>query len=419
MPLCNVTGSVKRAYAWYADEIDATQKCNKKDSLKFNRFTRIKRNCAEMFAESACLKASNPLTDLKLDFPETMPEKLVNPALFVESRQYFIYVSIPFMQEYRRFETDGGTKPVADITLFFGVGPEITLFGLRSFFEQIKTGVLITISGTEAGWKDYGAAWGIGIDKLLVNRLFASADIPKADWKLNVISAYSTGYRGFNGTVVNAAKLGLDLSSVKHAVYFDCLYKHDDHVRNEKDSAYKGHYTRRSVDTLIKANSSVKIVVYKVTRAGTPPGPFANKLLVDIPSSNLELVDLGHKDRFPQLRALCLARFIDNGVQSGVIKPKDLPSPIVEFLKLLPARGTLVTGSPGQGEINLDAWIKKSKVSLRIREIYTLKHGKNLLLQHMVNLTLNHSLLGGWESHDWHDMMHRYFVQELGKQHLV
>ena len=54
-----------------------------------------------------------------------------------------------------------------------------------------------------------------------------------------------------------------------------------------------------------------------------------------------------------------------------------------------------------------------------MKEIYTQKHRGQVMLQHMINLTLKHELLGGWESPDWHDMMHRYFIQELAREHLT
>ena len=143
---------------------------------------------------------------------------------------------------------------------------------MRSFFENTDSGVLITIPGIEAGWKDYGAAWGVGIDKAIIEQLFKSAEIPEADWEIKVIAAYSTGYRGFNGIVANAPQLKIDIAKAQRAIFFDCLYYHDDHVENDKDPTYKKRYTQRAIDTLIKANGQISIVVYRVTRPGTPPG---------------------------------------------------------------------------------------------------------------------------------------------------
>lgn len=419
MPLCNATDKARLIYAYYADEIDKAQTCQGDDGFKYNRFTRVRKNCAEMLTESACHSAKNPLIESQLPFPETQPRGLKTPDHFTAKHEYMIYVSKALAKRYKDYKDDGGSKPKAEIALFHGVGPEIALFGLRSFYEHRDTGVLITMPGIEAGWPGYGAAWGIGIDKTIIGKLLERADVPDVEWKVTVIAGYSTGYRGLNGTIVNAAKLGIDLSAVKRAVLFDCLYNADDHAANNKVPEYAKRYSQRAIDTLIKANSNAKVVVYRVTVAGTPAGKRNKGLLVEIQDTHLVLVDLLKKERFDVLRALFLARFIQNGVESGIVAKSDLPSTILEMLKLLPARGTLVTGKAGSGEENLDDWLAKPDVKLRMKELYTLKHKNLLMVQFMINLTLKHGLLGGWESSDWHDMMHRYFVQELGRQHLT
>jgi hypothetical protein len=46
-----------------------------------------------------------------------------------------------------------------------------------------------------------------------------------ANWIVDTISAYSTGYRGLNGTVNNSL---INLSSVKRLIFLDALYRGDD-----------------------------------------------------------------------------------------------------------------------------------------------------------------------------------------------
>jgi hypothetical protein len=419
MALCEVTGDRFLAYAYYADEIGPDQACAKKGGLKISRFTRDRHACAELFAESSCGTAPNPLANPALPFPETRPKRLGDPKLFEKLGHYMVYVSKTLWKRAR--SASGGSKPEAEITLFLGVGPEMALFGLRSFFENSESGAVITVPGVEAGWKGYGAAWGIGIDARIIEALLKRAGLRTFDWKVKVIAGFSTGYRGFNGIVANAEKLGIDLSQVERGVFFDCLYKHDDHARNNAEPAYAKRFTQRAIDTLIAANPAVAIAVYRVTTAGTPRGRSAKGLLAEIPTKNLVLVDLleNKKGRFDQLRALFLARFLQNALEADLVQPKDLASPILEFVRLLPERGTLVTGRARTGQQRLDDWLARPDLKLRMRELYGMKQGNQLLIQHMINLSLQHGLLSGWESSDWHDMMHRYFVQELGKQHLV
>ena len=419
MSLCKLKPDSRLIYAFYADEAGPPGPCQDGHKFRINRFVKAAKSCAEFYSRSACIEAPNPLLDTTLPFPENLPhhKQAQLEKKFSKPRQYHIYVS-PGLIDAHLNQGEAPKQPRAKVSLFFGVGPEIALFGLRAFFEKTAAGALVTAPGIEADWEGYGKAWGIGIDAGIIDKLFFEAGLIGQPWDLHVLAGYSTGYRSLNGTICNAEPLGLELDTVKRMTIFDCLYRHDDHAANNKNPAYSKRFTQRAVDRLVKASPDAEIAVFRVTVAGTPRGPYDEGLLAQIPGSNLTLVNFLEEERFARIRALCLCRFIQNAVVSGMVQESDLPATVIEFIKLLPQRGRFTT-RPGGAGVPLFKWLERPDVKLRIAEIYQHHHGQRTIINHLIHLTVKHSLLGGWESTDYHDMMHRYFVQEFGREYLV
>jgi len=173
------------------------------------------------------------------------------------------------LDEYKIFVPPSFGGGPAKISLLFAVGTEMGRHGLRTFFDGLADRILIAIPGIEVNWgfvkKSVGRAWGVGIDKSIIDDLLGAAGVSSVSWRVDVLACYSTGYRGLNGTINNfARKTGtLDLTHVSTLAVYDALYR--------GDQPSPGANTERALAALETATASaVSVAVYEVTTGGVP-----------------------------------------------------------------------------------------------------------------------------------------------------
>jgi hypothetical protein len=310
----------------------------------------------------------NPLLDTKLAsiLPEkfaTLPWKDVKTKDEFEGEQrYYIYVP-PGLSE--RFKSrPKPKKPKAQISLFFGVEAEINSFGLRRYFFNSATSVLITITG---------GAWGIGITTQMIRELLDAAGLNGIDFSVEVMAGYSAAYRSLNETVIN--KL-VDLNKVKRLIYLDAFYSHDDFPLAEKTHPFYKKNTLWAIDTVFKESVDAELLIYAYSVTGTeratrfkkgappprPKVPVYDFLKVRFAKRIMHFIDLEYDPRIRddagnnKFESICLARLIKSGIDES-FERKDIPVDILQLVDLLPdERGAL--GTWGRtGYMDLFAWV--------------------------------------------------------------
>jgi hypothetical protein len=395
---------------------------------RFNHFTAAPPSDATIQVATGQLDLTNPLnsaavsTVLLQKFDDLGTHDGGVRTHFDESRPYFIFV--PTKVKDASAKATQHNKAAANVSLFYGVEPEINLFGLCSFFENADDAVLITVPGIEL-WPGYGTVpWGIGITDAMIRSLFDHVGLQNTTFRVSSIAGYSTGYRGVNLTVIN--KL-VDLSALQRLVYFDAFYRHDDHPLAAKGTAYFRNNTRWAVDTAIAASSQTQVVIYGVTTGGTPRQASGNE-----PRAPLTQMVKDHPDRiafvdleFPHdkkpalmdhLERICLARLVQGGIDD-YFQEAAVPAGVLDLVKALPARGTFSTFGRA-GFTDLYAWVKSAP-------------GKDLLARfpdsQARRLVAKFRLLTDWTDTtppgspvlSWYEMRHREFVQEIGKEAIL
>jgi hypothetical protein len=391
---------------------------------RFNHFTAAPPSDATIQVATGQLDLTNPLnsaavsTVLLQKFDDLGTHDGGVRTHFDESRPYFIFVPTKVKDASAKATPD--KKAAANVSLFYGVEPEINLFGLCSFFENADDAVLITVPGIEL-WAGYGKVpWGIGITDAMIRALFDHVGLQNTTFRVCSIAGYSTGYRGVNLTVIN--KL-VDLSALRRLVYFDAFYRHDDHPLAARGS----NNTRSAVDTVIAASGQTQVVIYGVTTGGTPRQASGNepraplKQMVKDHPGRIAFVDLEFpRDKKPalmdHLERICLARLVQGGIDD-YFQEADVPADVLDLVKAIPARGTFGTFGRA-GFTDLYAWVKSAP-------------GKDLLARFSDSqarrLVAKFRLLNGWTDTKspgspvlcWYEMRHREFVQEIGKEAIL
>ena len=212
---------------------------------------------------------ANPLNDpaqatvLPQRFSEIQPRTLGTEAIFNRPPRYWLFASKRLKERYD--ELTDKTDLTAKVAVFFGVGPEPNLFGLRSFFSPTITPVLVGVPGFESGWTDVPKAWGVGISKAIIRQLLDDAGFTGVKFQVEVMAGYSTGYRGLNLTTIN--KL-VDLAPMKRFVYLDAFYLHDDHPMPPTSHRFHKKLTVWAVDTLFKESASAEVFIVGYTHPG-------------------------------------------------------------------------------------------------------------------------------------------------------
>lgn|ERR1017187_2870653 len=368
----------------------------------------------------------NPLNDASLatTLTQVYAAAISTPETFAAKRNYYIYVPQKLATDFAN--APAGSKPKARVSLFFGVGPEITLFHLREFFSNESNSVLITIPGVESGWTGIFSAFGCGVSTNIINKLMTLANLSGIDISIEVMAGYSTGYRGLNQTVINQL---VDLSNLTRMIYFDAWYHHDDHPLAPAASPYFKKNTRWAIDTALAKSPNASIVIYAFTHPGGVPrsNPSqANQNIADPPNepiaplistypTNIQFIDFEfqfnskpHID--DQLEKICLARLIQMGI-GGQFQQSAVAAPLLTLINALPDRGSF--GTLGlTGFTDLYGWVASHSSELSgfgITQSMAMVVANKLLSTPDVD----------WTTISHYEMRHRMFVLELGKEPLL
>lgn len=340
-------------------------------------------------------------------------------AEFGKRRKYYIFVPSKLATAFKN--APSGSKPKAKISLFFGVGPEMFLFKLRQFFQDSEGGVLITIPGVEGGWPGISTPFGYGISTNIIKALLRSAGFDGMEFAIDVVAAYSTGYRGVNLTVINQL---VDLTKLKRLIYLDAWYHHDDHPKMASGS-YIGKNTKLSIDTAFQENPEVDLIIYAFTHPGGVPRSNPSQTNQNVPNppkepvqplitqygSHVHFIDFefkfGTKPPIDDaLEKICLARLIQFGIDSK-FPESSLSSAIKGLVDILPGRGSL--GTLGRaGYTDLYDWVVTHASPIAAFSIPS-----------AMNVVTTNSLLDDWTTSSHYEMRHRMFVIELGKEPLL
>lgn len=364
----------------------------------------------------------NPLNDSSIatTLLQTNSASIATDEQFNEQRTFYIYVPKQLATDFAN--APAGSKPKARLSLFFGVGPEMTLFRLRPFFADQTNSVLITIPGVESGWTGVFSAFGFGISTQIINDLMTLADLSGIDFSIEVMAGYSTGYRGVNQTVINEL---VDLSKLTRLIYLDAWYHHDDHPLASSTSQYFKKNTKWAIDTALGKSPNANVVIYAFTHPGgvprtnpsqtnqsipDPPNEPVQPLITQYPNK-IQFIDFEFKfNSRPAiddgLEKICLARLIQLGIGSKVTQSA-VPSSLMTLINALPERGSF--GTLGfTGYTDLYGWVASHTSELSAFSI-----------TQAMAIVVPNKLLGDWTVSSHYEMRHRMFVLELGKEPLL
>jgi hypothetical protein len=373
------------------------------------------------------LEFDNPLNDSSqaTTLLQTNSPSIATPEEFNKQRSFHIYIPKQLATDF--VNAPAGSKPKARLSLFFGVGPEMTLFRLRPFFADATSSVLITIPGVERGWTGVFSGFGWGISTQMINDLMTSAHLSGIDFSVEVMAGYSTGYRGVNQTIINQL---VDLSNLTRLIYLDAWYHHDDHPLAASASPYYKKNTRWAIDTALGKSPSANVVIYAFTHSSTGPGGGVprsnagqtNQSIPDPPSepvqslitqypNKIQFIDFEFKFNTrpaidDSLQKICLARLIQLGFGSSV-QQSAVPPSLMTLINALPDRGSL--GTLGfAGYTDLYGWVSSHTSQL-----------SGFSVTQAMAIVVAKNLLGSWTDSSAYEMRHRMFVLELGKEPLL
>lgn len=359
--------------------------------VQFNRFTTaVPGFPAEPMTKFTSMpNPLNPAVTANLSLPEVIPA-----AFQAEPESYSIFIPPTLIANLAL-----NPHAIAKVTLLFCVGAEFNRHGLRTFFASKADRVLITISGREADQSTIPPtkAWGAGITDQQIRQLFTMAGFPAANFKVDTLAGYSTGYRGVNGTVNNGL---ISLADVARLVFLDALYRGDDPV--------PGGNTLQMLQKVRAVNPNVALIVYEVTDGGTPRS-LSGQTAVALPPT-AKFINL--KPQFNPLVALLLARISDNGVKDGYFGPASVPQPIRQLSADLPPRGTLASSPLTQAAAvngTLAAW-----AATRLPTI-----AAAVALSPPLVTLIQTNALTGWSFPDTGSMCHDGFMPEFGWEFLT
>jgi D-alanyl-D-alanine carboxypeptidase/Peptidase M15 len=362
----------------------------------------------------------NPLSDpaqatvLPQLFSGISPTVPATRGMFDRPVKYWLYVSPKLKERYDSL-TDK-RELTARVAVFFGVGPEPNLFGLRSYFSPTVTPVLVGVPGFERGWPGVPKAWGVGITTAVIRQLLDAAGLNGLPFQVEVMAGYSTGYRGLNLTAIN--KL-VDLTHLKRFVYFDAFYWHNDHPMPPTSHRFHKKLTVWAVDTVFKESASAEAFIVGYTHPGATPrdqqnnptGPLSQLKALREGATHFLDLEFKRDGRDPvadDLEKVCLARLLQGGVDD-YFSLGSLPIAAQALIRLLPERGSLgVAGLPGYiyfRKWRLDPAVKTALAAFPWRQA--------------LDVVVRHKLLAGWSTAARIEFRHRDFVQEIGKELLL
>lgn len=356
--------------------------------LHANRFAQIGDNIE--------LSVTNPLDDeLSVAELKKLPNKL---------DEYTISMYIPIT-----LNQFGDVK----VTILFAVGTEIRRHGLRNLFANSTDRVLVLVPGVEPSHTVLNRAWGRGITAVMIHQLFIKKyGYAISSWTVDILGAYSTGYRGLNGTIRNFADEpnNLDLRKTTLVVIYDALYRGDPPPK-------PGHNTHRALEKInVATNKKVLLAVYEVTGAGTPRNggdtPVPQSLLKQTFGNRYRLLNL--KPLRQALFALIYARMFDAAVKDGYFPTSSLPKSLQNLMANLPPRFQVASVDPPvvSSNTSLAAWAATHAVNVAGLQ----KHLETLRKDKIANSTF---LLMGWPVPFIDDILHDGFIPEFGHELLI
>lgn len=370
--------------------------------------------------ETLRLSLPNPLNDpaqatvLPQTFDQVKPSVPATKAIFDAATGYWLYAPPKLKQWYDH--ASNKKELTAKVAVFFGVGPEPNLFGLRQFFADTRTCVLVGVAGFESGWTNVPKAWGVGISTAIIRTLLDRAGLKDLPFQVEVLAGYSTGYRGLNLTAIN--KL-VDLSRLRRFVYLDAFYQHDDHPQPPASHPFHKKLTLWAADTVYKASSAAEVFIVGYTHPGATPrddkfepkGPL--KAISALRPDSTHFLDLEFKRDgldpvADDLEKVCLARLLQAGVDD-YYPLASLPMKMQALVVLLPDRGSLGVAHL-TGYTYLRTWRTDPKVKAALAAFPTAD---------ALALVNRHKLLDGWTTTARIEFRHRDFVQEIGKELLL
>ncbi len=367
----------------------------------------------------------NPLNDpaIATTLTQVNSPSIATAAAFSQERNYRIFVPKQLATAF--FNAPAGSKPKARVSLFFGVGPEMTLFRLREFFANESNSVLITIPGTEPGMPGITIPFGYGISTQMIKDLMALANLAGIDFTVEVMAGYSTGYRGVNLTVINEL---VDLSKLSRLIYFDAWYHHDDHPLAPAPHPFRKKNTQWAIDIALGKSSTAKVVIYAFTHPGgvprsnptqtnlnlpNPPGEPVAPLITKFPGGRIIFVDFefAFNSKPPigeELEKICLARLIRLGIGGLNFPASAVDASLMPLVNALdPSPGFLGTlGLPTFTD--LYAWIPAHSTEI-----------SGFSITKAMAIVTGRTLLGSWTVPSHYEMRHRIFLIEMGKEPLL
>jgi hypothetical protein len=370
--------------------------------------------------ETLRLRLPNPVNDpaqatvLTQTFDQVKPSVNATRAIFDAPTRYWLYAP-PKLKQWYDAASDK-TERKARVAVFFGVGPEPNLFGLRQFFADTGVCVLVGVSGFESGWNNVPKAWGVGISTAIIRTLLDRAGLKDLAFQVEVMAGYSTGYRGLNLTAIN--KL-VDLSKLRRFIYLDAFYWHDDHPQPAASHAFHKKLTLWAADTVFRASAAAEVFIVGYTHPGATPrddkfnpkGPLKEITALRPGSTyffDLEFKRDGVDPIADDLEKVCLARLLQGGVDD-YFALASLPMKMQALVRLLPDRGSLgVAQLPGYRYFRtwrLDPQVKAALAAFPAVEALALVD--------------RFKLLDGWSTNARIEFRHRDFVQEIGKELLL
>ena len=196
-------------------------------------------------------------------------------------------------------------------------------------------------------------------------------------------------------------------------IFFDCLYRGDGPKppkgavmppkRHPGAPASSAFNTWRAIHAVTTASPSCQVVVYDVTPGGTPTFSDGARM-VDIPGATF----IKLKPLNVVLKAIILARLMDNGIKDGYFDAARVPAGIRGLIPLLPKRGTLSSGSSAKTPGTIGHWAAENAAKIS-RSVSGFAGAMKLARTHR---------LMGWATPDT-EFGHDGFLPEFGWEHLA
>lgn len=375
--------------------------------LHQNKFATVGKNAIEGFV--------NPLLYLSSTWVDELTDK---ERKSVDDAAAKLGMGTGVVHTYRIFRPPNFSATETKVSLLFGLGQEMMMKGLRTFFERFTDRVLIVISGLQRQSpivaQSIGRPWGVGIDHYVIDQLLKDVGAgPK--YKIDVVAGFSAGYMGFNGTLNNFAfnAAQMDLTDVETVILYDSLYK--------AEKPAPGDNTKNALSRIARvAKNPPRLILYEVTagteRVGTDTTVPQQWLSTTFPG-RYGLIDLKAPASTKALSALLCARLFDAAVADGYIEDRTLAAPLrtlIGSLRSIP-RGTVISPLPSlfstPSGTPLTTWASSNQKS--VEAVYGLR---DTLVKTIKRPDLN---LMGFSPFDFNTVLHDNFLSEFAWEFLA